>query len=104
MHNLKMLRFQNFCLLLIYFDIEFHRSWFYIGFYPMVVIFFQVHKIPVSFENFENVYKLFLTVFLGSIDGAIRISSLVKYQKSKNFPALFLRYAEGNFINPWVQN
>jgi len=100
MQNLKMLVFQNLCLPLIYLDIEFHQN--RLNLYGSQ--FFQVHKILVLLENFENVYKWSLTVFPRSIDVAIHISSLVNFQKSKNFPGLFFRYGREIFRNSWVQN
>jgi len=50
--NLKILGFQNFCLPLIYLDIEFHQN----RLNPYGSQFFQVHKFPVLFENSENAY------------------------------------------------
>jgi len=51
MQNLKMFRCQNFCLPLIYLDNEFHQN----RLNPFGSQFFQVDKIPVPFDNFENV-------------------------------------------------
>jgi len=53
MKNLKMLGFQNLYLPLIYLDIEFQQN----RLSPCGSQFLQVHKIPVLFENFENVNK-----------------------------------------------
>jgi len=53
MQNWKMLGYQNVCLPLIYLNIEFQQN----RLNPYGSQFFQVHKIPVPFDNFENVYK-----------------------------------------------
>jgi len=53
MQNLKMLGSQNFCLPFVYLDNEFHQN--RLNSYGSQ--FFQVHKIPVPVDNFENVYK-----------------------------------------------
>jgi len=69
-----------------------------------MVVRYLLEKKKKSFGNFENVYKN--DVFPRSIDVAMYrfISGSVEFQKSKIFPVLLFRYAEGNFQNPWVQN
>jgi len=85
MQNLKMLGCQNFCLPLIYLDIEFHQN----RLNPYMVVNFLYPKVLYLWKILKMFKNVFLTIFPRSIDVAMNITGSVKFRKSKIFPVLF---------------